>query len=64
MGISYLPLLFGVSPKHGVLEQKSLQFITEETNAKCFILLNAQIEADLGSTLFMTIVIYFPMDTF
>lgn len=42
MGISYLPLLLGVSPKHGVLEQRSLQFVKEEKTVKCFILLNAK----------------------
>lgn len=51
VGISYLPLLLGVSPKHGVLEQRSLQFVKEEKTAKCFILLNAKIEPDSGSTL-------------
>lgn len=51
MGISYLPLLLGVSPKHGVHKQRSLQFVKEETTAKLFILLNAKIEPDSGSTL-------------
>lgn len=51
MGISCLPLLLGVSPKHGGLKQMSLQFVKEETIAKCFILLNAKIELDSSSTL-------------
>lgn len=51
VGISYLPPLLGLSPKHGVLKRRSLQFVKEETTAKSFILLNAKIEPDSGSTL-------------
>ena len=63
-GISYLPLLWGVSPKHAVLEQRSRQFVKEEITAECFILLNAKIEPDSGGTLSMAFVIYFPIDPF
>lgn len=41
----------GGSPKHGVLQQRSLQSVKAETAAKGFSLLRAKVESDSGSAL-------------